>query len=553
VAEVNPVRAAAVPASVELGAPRHDVSRYVFGVNWARGSDLAELAPGGNRWGGNRATKYNWKDDIDSAGSDWFFLNDYGAEPGTPETEKAYYRFIKATRDAKVPVNFTIPITPFIAKKHPTKGQRYCSYPTTLYPKQEKTDGQGCGNGRTPDGKPIWGNDPNLGMTKNSPELQKAFVENVVKLFGTAAKGGVEFYTLDNEPGLWMQTHRDTMPKGVSAEELVRANLEYAAAVKAADPTAKVIGFAAWGVKELAGSNQDFFKAGAPDAYKLPEDASLQEVKKHGGQPQLVYFLNEAKKSEAAAGKRLIDVIDVHWYHELWAKNSLGRSERVLADVPYDPVFTPVQFEALREWWDPTFVPKAGIESWTFNADPQKDILWRPYHPVIPALTKLLETNYPGTKLAINEYDNGSPERFHGALLRAAALGIFARENLYMAQNWHQTGRDKFTFFAQKLYGNYDGRGAKFAGKYVPATSSNQDLYAFGAKNGATTTVVFVNRNKTTPIDATLRLERAATKVRTFTLAESLGLRLLEREGKANGKSVAVSVPPFSALLVEVR
>ncbi|HVR18903.1 MAG TPA: glycoside hydrolase family 44 protein, partial [Polyangiaceae bacterium] len=550
--QVNPVAPPVVAATVALGKPAHDISPHVLGVNWASPSALREIGAGGNRWGGNRATKYNWKDDIDSAGSDWFFLNDHGVEPGTPETEKAYYRFVKETLGAKVPVNFTIPITPFIAKKHPTKGQRYCSFPTSLFPKQEKTDGQGCGNGRTPDGKPIRGNDPNLGMTKNSPELQREFVQTLVKHFGTAAKGGVQFYTLDNEPGLWMHTHRDSMPKGVSAEELVRFNLEYAAAVKAADPTAKVIGFAAWGVKELAGSNVDYFKEGAPDAYALPEEGSFQEVKKHGGDTQLVYFLKEAKKAEARAGKRLIDVIDVHWYHELWAKNSLGRSERTLNDVAYDPVFTPVQFEALREWWDPTFAPIAPVESWTYQADAGKDRLWRPYHPVIPALKALFEREYPGTRLAVNEYDNGSPEHFHGALLRAAALGFFMREDLYMAQNWHQTGRDRFTYFAQKLYGNYDGRGAKVGGKYVPATSSQAELYAFGAKRGATTTVVVVNRNRTTAFDLTLDALAPVGKVRTFTLAESLGLRLLERTVKSGGRTVKVNVPPFSAMLVEL-
>lgn len=551
--QVNPVAVPAATASVTLGKPGHEISPHVLGVNWGPGKALRDLGAGGNRWGGNRSTKYNWKDDLDSAGSDWFFLNDYGVEPGTPETSKSYYRFIKDTLDAKVPVNFTIPITPFIAKKHPTKGQRYCSYPTSLYPKQERTDGQGCGNGRTPDKKPIWGNDPNLGMTKNSPELQKEFVANLVKLFGRADRGGVAFYSLDNEPGLWMHTHRDSMPKGISVDDLVRMNVEYATAIKAADPSAKVIAFGSWGPKELAGSNFDYFKPGVANPEQLPEEGSFQDQAKHGGDTQLVTFLKELKKAEAKAGKRLVDVVDIHWYPEVYAKNSLGRTERSLSDVPYDPAFTPVQFEALREWWDPTFMPNKPLESWTYDPDPKKDRLWRPYHPVIPALTKLIETNYPGTKLAINEYDTGSPEHFHGALLRAAALGIFMKEDLFMAQNWHQTGPAYPVYFAQKLYGNYDGQGSKVGGKALATSSSSPDLYAFGARRGAISTVVLVNRNRTVPLDVTVALGSAATKVRTFTLAESLGLRLLEQAGKAENKTVKVQVPPFSAVLVEAK
>lgn len=551
--QVNPLPPAAATATVTLGKPAHDISPHIFGVNWGSAKALTDLGATGNRWGGNRTTKYNWKDDIDSAGSDWFFLNDYGAEPGTPETAKSYYRFIKETLSAKAAVNFTIPITPWIAKKHPTKGQRYCSYPTSLYPKQERTDGQGCGNGRTPDKKPIFGNDPNLGMTKNTPELQKEFVQNVVKLFGRADKGGVAFYSLDNEPGLWMHTHRDSMPKGISAGDLVRMNVEYAAAVKAADPSAKVIGFASWGPKELAGSNFDYFEPGVPNGHEREEKWSFQEQPKRGGDSQLVYYLKELKKAEAKAGKRLVDVVDIHWYPEVYAKNSLGRTERTLNDVAYDPAFTPVQFEALREWWDPTFVPEKPLESWTYDPDPQKDRLWRPYHPVIASLRKILDTHYPGTKLAINEYDTGSPEHYHGALLRAAALGYFMQEDLYMAQNWHQTGSSHHIYFAQKLYGNYDGQGSRVGGKFVPAKSSHADLYAFGAKRRGTSTVVLVNRNKTTPIDAVVALPGAASKVRTFTLAESLGLRLLEQQAKADGKTVKVTVPAFAAMLVEVK
>ena len=221
--------------------------------------------------------------------------------------------------------------------------------------------------------------------------------------------------------------------------------------------------------------------------------------------------------------------------------------------LPYDPAFTPVQFEALREWWDPSFVPEKPIESWTYNPDPQKDRLWRPYHPVIPALTKLLDTHYPGTRLAINEYDNGSPEHFHGALLRAAALGIFMRENLYMAQNWHQTGANHFTYWAQKLYGNYDGKGSKVGGKYVPATSSSADLYAVAAQRGPTTLLVLVNRNRSMPIATTVKLATAASKATTYTLVESMGLRLFAQSAKVEGKTATVAVPAFSAMLVELK
>jgi hypothetical protein len=548
-----PTQAApAVSAKVTFSAATHEISPYVFGTNWGPPSSVKDLGVSVRRWGGNRSTKYNWKDDLDSAGVDWFFLNDYAKPKGTPEEKKNYYQFIKETLAGGAEVNFAIPISDWIAKRHPDEKGRYCSYPTSLYPQQEKTDGQGCGNGKKPNGDTIWDNDPNLGMIKNSPELQREFVQSVVKLFGPASKGGVEFYSMDNEPGLWMQTHRDTLPRGITAEQLADFNIRYAGAVKSVDPSAKVIGFGAWGVLELAGSNIDYLPGGTDphkrQKEKQKDEDRYRERKKHGGDSQLVYLLKRFKQAEAEQGKRLVDVVDIHWYPELYGKNSKGEKKRVLDDAPYDATFSRLQWEALREWYDPSFKPAGELESWT-HGDLAAD-LWNPYHPVIPALKKLLDTYYPGTKLAINEYDTGSPEHYHGALIRAAALGIFMQEDLYMAQNWHQTDNTKFTYFAQKLYGNYDGKGSRVRGKFVPSKSSHADVLTYAAQDGARFTVVLVNKNPTQAVTTALEVPVAANQYRAYTLAETLGLRLLETRGKVDAKRVNVTLPPYSAMLV---
>jgi hypothetical protein len=539
-------------ATIKLGTPAHEISPLIFGVNWGSASTVKDIGVTVRRWGGNRATKYNWKYDVDSAGVDWYFLNDYSKPEGTPEEKKKYYQFIKEALAGGAQVNFGIPIATWIAKPHPDEKLRYCSYPTKLYPEQEKTDGQGCGNGKKPNGENIWDNDPNLSMVKNSPELQRAFVETVVKLFGPASRSGVQYYSMDNEPGLWMHTHRDIMPQGVSAEQLTDLNIQYATAVKTADPSAKVIGFGAWGVLELAGSNEDYLPPG-PAGYKrhkedVKEPDKFRERKKHGGDSQFVYMLKRFKQAEEKTGKRLVDIIDIHWYAELYGKDSKGEKRRILDDLPYDKAFARLQWEALREWYDPGFQPTGELESWT--AGDNREHLWAPYHPVIAALRKIIDAHYPGTKLAINEYDSGSPEHYHGALLRAALLGIFMQENLYMAQNWHQTDNSKFTYWAQKLYGNYDGKGSRVAGKFVPSQSSQPDLLSYAAANGGRHTIMLINKNPAERIDATLALPSGASKYRTFTLSETLGLRLLEDQAETRGKPIGVVVPPYAAVLV---
>jgi Glycoside hydrolase family 44 len=539
-------------ATVRLGAPAHDISPYIFGTNFGPTSALKDLGVTVRRWGGNRTSKYNWKYDVDSAGSDWYFLNDYSKPAATPENKKNYYQFISETLASGSQVNFCLPIGPWIAKPHGDEKQRYCSFPVSVYPQQEKTDGQGCGNGKKPDGEPIWDNDPSLSMVRNSPDLQREFVQTVVKLFGPASRGGVAFYCLDNEPGLWMYTHRDAVPKGVSAEQLAELDIQYAGIVKSVDPSAKVIGFAAWGVKELAGSNEDYLPPG-PDGYKHEKEGPgaadvYRERKKHGGSSQLVYLLKRFKEAEQQTGKRLVDVVDIHWYPELYGKDSKGEAHRVLDDLPFDKTFAKLQWEAVREWYDRGFKLTPELDSWTGGSN--AEYLYTPFHPVIPALKQIVEANYPGTKLAINEYDTGSTEHYHGALLRAAVLGIFMQEDLFMAQNWHQTDDKKFTYWAQKLYRNYDGKGGHVGGKFVPSQSSQPDLLSYAALDGDRFTVVLVNKNTTQPIQTTVELPTPTAGYRTYTLAETLNLRLLERASQAQGKPLTVVVPAYAAVLL---
>jgi hypothetical protein len=541
-----------VPARVALSTPTHEVSRYVLGSNYGPDSMVKRAGSTLRRWGGNATTKYNWKFDVGSSASDWYFLNAFTPRRSTPEQERGWYTFIQKNRQEGADVNLTIPIIDRIAKPAPDEQTRYCSFPASKYPEQQSIGGEGCGNGKTPDGRPIWGNDVDLATVPNSSAYQKEWVEQIVKSFGTGANGGVKFYTLDNEPGLWNVTHRDVMPKGISAEELADRSIEYASMIKSVDPTAHVIGFAAWGPMELAGSNLDYTPPGE-DGYKrygqfADEGLKYSEVKKHGGDSQLVYLLKRFKAAEAQAGKRLIDAIDVHWYPQLSTK---GDWKNLSDDAPYDADFAELQWEVLREWYDPAFAPEGGRYQTWLDDGMNRIRLWDPYHPVVPALKRILETHYPGTKLAINEYNSGSESHYHGALIRIALLGVFMRENLFMAQNWHQTDEKTFTYWGQKLYGNYDDKGSKVLGRYVPTTSSNPDLLTFATLDGASHKVLLVNKNAETSYRATLELPGTTRSFALYRLAQNLGLRLLETRGEAPKEpKLVVDVPAYSAVLV---
>ena len=48
----------------------------------------------------------------------------------------------------------------------------------------------------------------------NSPAIEQAWIQHLIDTFGNSQNGGVQYYTLGNEPGLWHHTHRDIHPNG---------------------------------------------------------------------------------------------------------------------------------------------------------------------------------------------------------------------------------------------------------------------------------------------------------------------------------------------------
>jgi len=434
--------------------------------------------------------------------------------------------------------------------KAPEKDQKLGSYTTSLFQNQEANDG-GCGNGRLKDGKLVWGNDPNYNYIKSDPAFMKEWVQTAVKEFGSADKGGVKFWSMDNETGLWHWNHRDVCPDGIGYDDLVELTAKYAKVVKEADPSAQTLGMVSWGIMELAGSPYDYVPGGKKNIRIKDEKGTTGDKwtdrKAHGDLSQAEFFLREMKKRSDAAGVRLIDYFDNHGFSEVWGKNSKGEKVNVMGDHPYDPVLTPQQFEGLRVLWDDTFV---NPDSWCY-ADGNAEKLWTPWVGLVPKLKKLIDANYPGTKLAVSEYYPASGSHYHGGLLLAVQLGIYIREGMDLACDWGGAREGTYVFIGHQLYSNYDGKGSKVLGDYADCTSSSPDLYSFGTRDGAKNHVVLVNRNPDQAFDTDVEFPAPFASYTTYTLSETLGKRIFASAPRAaSGNQVRVRVPAFSAMLV---
>jgi mannan endo-1,4-beta-mannosidase len=255
---------------------------------------------------------------------------------------------------------------------------------------------------------------------------------------GASAEDGVRWYSLDNEPSLWPSTHPRIHPGQTGAQEIVNRSIELASAVKAVDPESQILGPVLYGF----GAYQDF---GGPSDWNSAR----------GGHDWFVSsYLEQMREAEQAHGTRLLDVLDVHWYPEARGDN------RIVFNDSYTAADAEARLQAPRTLWDSTYTE----DSWI--ADCCSEDL-----PILPRLQQAIEEHYPGTKLAITEYEYGAMDTISGGLAQADALGAFGTYGVHLATLWGISDGDDYVASAFDLYRNYDGDGGTYGNTDVKATT----------------------------------------------------------------------------------
>ena len=269
------------------------------------------------------------------------------------------------------------------------------------YGPQEATDpwDPDCGNGNHPDGSPITGNDPKDTSIAIGPAFVKGWVNHLTGKYGTASEGGVSYYNLDNEPTIWDGTHRDVHPNPVGYDEMKNRTYVYAAALKAADPSAKTLGPVFDGWCRYLYSGIDGCQIGA-------------DYQSHGNLPLVAWYLKQMKAYETAHGVRILDYFDLHYYPS---------ANGVSLSPAGDSNTQALRLRSTRSLWDPTYIDESWISDTQAGGVAVK---------LVPRMKAWVKANYPGTKLAVTEYNWGAPEHINGALAQADVLGIFGREGL---------------------------------------------------------------------------------------------------------------------------
>jgi len=96
---------------------------------------------------------------------------------------------------------------------------------------------------------------------------------------------------------------------------------------------------------------------------------------------------------------------------------------------------------------------------------------------LLPWLKSRIAAKYPGTKLAISEWNFGGGSDISGAIATADTLGIFGRDGVDLAAYFSTSASDAFAYAAFSAFRNYYGAGAAFGDTSVSATS-NSDAFA---------------------------------------------------------------------------
>lgn len=494
--------AADVRFDVDTTADVHAISPYIYGHNQPDlGIGTTMVRAGGNRW-----TAYNWENNASNAGSDWCHQND-GLLGGGDTAGLAIGQRVEAAHASGAAALVTVPIVDHLAAD-----------------KAGGSDPPGCSGDVQNSGADFLTtrfrrNHPSKGAalvyppdTSDGAVYQDEFVEWLEASYGA----GTLLYSLDNEPDLWADTHARIHPDALTYDELLSRGIAYAGAIKDVAPDALVFGPVNFGWSGMTGL-QD-----APDA---------------DGRNFLAFYLAAMAAEEASSGRRLLDVLDFHWYPE-----AQGGGGRITADGA-NAGMAEARMQAPRSLWDATYTEDSWIAMWSTSGPVR----------LLPRLRELIDTNYPGTRMAITEYYYGGGAHISGAIAQADVLGIYGREALFAAALWHIGGTDDtYIRGGFAAYRDYDGAGATFGDVSVRAvtddsagTSVHGSLHARSPER-----VVLVAINKTdAAMDAAVRVRHAhaLTTLSSYVVSDGTAMPTAGASVDATADNAFVyTMPPLS-------
>jgi mannan endo-1,4-beta-mannosidase len=456
---------------VRADAPGHAINPAIYGINsLATGKDAYLAADsamlGSDRMGGNRMTGYNWENNYSNAGSDYQHNSDnwltQNPLPTPAGSGGSVGNFVERNLGLGRKPIVQLQMAGYVAADGSGPVSEAETAPSARWKKVIFAKGSAFSL---------------VPATTDSAVYMDEEVNFLVQKFGRADQGGVPYYSLDNEPALWGGTHPRIRPQSLTFKELLDKSEALAKAVKAVDPSAKVLGSESFGAMEM-------WKCVAGTPNSIPECSDWSQ---YSGKYDwaVAAFLGEMKARSAAAGQRLIDVLAIHWYPEDMGDSRIDGGGQTTGGTAKD---IEARLQAPRSLWDPAYLENDWIPSaMTGN---------KPVHILTRTLSSI-DTAWPGTRLALTEYGYGGENHWSGALAQADVLGVFGKLDLEAA-NMHSTFSG-YLATAFRLYRNFDGKGNGFGDTYVAADNPDSTVFSayasLDSKNPKLLHVVAINKS----------------------------------------------------------
>jgi hypothetical protein len=501
-----------VTFTVNTAEQRKPISPLIYGTNDNYKNGTAK------RLGGNRMTNYNWENNASNAGRDWLHSSDNYVpwERGVPENEydipgAALKYFHNTSLQQNAYSLITLPMAKYVTADKNGSVSLEQKAPSNRWKTIKHKKGSAFS--LTPDL-----NDDDV----YTDEEVNFLIQNYGK---SNTPTGVKAYQLDNEPGIWFESHsRMWGTDHLSVDFLMKNSYEVAAMVKKQDATAEIFGPASWGVSEF----EDL--QGAPDWDRL----------NNGKYPNFVsyYLANmKAKQDADSSHTRLLDVLTLHWYPQ-------GRRDGLSPfDDGTDYFTNKARMEMTRSLWDPTY-----IENTWIGEDAHKV---EQFLPFIPKMQSTIAQRYPGTKFALTEYSYMGIGHPSGGIAQADALGIFGKQGLYFASYWGAV--IDYIKAGFDMYRNYDGKGGTFGDISVKSVTDNIDLSSVHASvesaDESRTHIVAMNKSQDEAITATFDITagKAYKGARVWAFdANGSAIRQLKNVRVINDNKFEYVIPPLT-------
>ena len=428
--------------SIDFDAPKKTISPYIYGIN--DGANLNFVHPKSIRLGGNRMTAYNWENNLSNAGSDWYHSSDdYMVQRVRPEYKRVPGgAALNVSRDAflrSIPYTLlTLQMAGYVANS----------------------------NGRMTKDNALDGKDWCKVENRKNAEftLEPDKKDNVIytdeylnylgqKIGKSDSVTGFKAYALDNEPALWNHTHPLIQREPLYAKDLIEKSVSLASTVKDFDPNAAVFGPSLFGYSAFVSLGADWTLIQSKSFYKYNWFID--------------FYLDQMQEAEKEYGKRLLDVLDIHYYTE--AKGGCGK--RKCNHYDNDECIR-ARINSVRSLYDPNYKERSWIQDGGAK-----------FFPLLQNLESSIDKFYPGTKLAFTEYDFGGGTDISGAIAQADFLGLLAEHEVFFASIWAFDKAD-YQFAAINMFTNYDDYDGYFGDRLISSTSSDDYVVSsFVAEN----------------------------------------------------------------------